>query len=74
MVIEYRTVEVYREIYVRIDDELTQPVEIVEVPEGFDTIAIEAARKQQRTQAQVCNMRLHEISLIEGTPVPETED
>ena len=69
MVTEYQTVTLYQDRYVPIKPELTAPVEIIQPPEGFDTIALEAARKAQVTQTQVCNMRLYEISQISLTLV-----
>jgi len=60
----YETKEVIRDRYVAVPAELTKPVEIVELPDGFDVYALGAAYKAQRVRAMQCNGKLAEISLI----------
>jgi len=60
----YETKEVIRDRYVAVPAELTQPVEIVELPDGFDVYALGAAYKAQKVRALQCNGKLAEISLI----------
>lgn len=60
----YKTVEVVRDRYVPIPESLTQPVEIVELPEGFDVYQLGAAYKAAVVRLHQCNGFLTEIASI----------
>jgi len=60
----YETKEVVRDRYVAVPAELTKPVEIVELPDGFDVYELGAAYKSQKVRAMQCNGRLAEIAGI----------
>jgi hypothetical protein len=67
VVTKYETVTLYQDRYVPIDPRLINPVEIVLLPVSFDTLALGAAYKAQKTRAMQCNGQLAEIARIEGT-------
>lgn len=50
--------------YVPIPESLTQPVEIIELREGFDVYELGAAYKAQKIRAIQCNGLLAEIASI----------
>jgi hypothetical protein len=65
----YEPVEVYRDRFVEVPDNLTEPVEIIELPDngGFrnaDTLQLGAAFKAQRVRAEQCNGQLAEIARL----------
>jgi len=68
-VTEYETVEVIRDRFVPVPEELTRPVEIVELPDngGFrnaDTLQLGAAYRAQKVRAAQCNGQLAEIKSL----------
>ena len=61
----YETVTVTQDRYVIIPAPLTQPVEIVQPPDGdIDTIDLRVMYLEQKTRAKQCNGQLAEISTI----------
>jgi hypothetical protein len=63
-IVQFETVEVTRDRYVSIPDELTQHGELVELPETVDTLGLGAAYKMQRVRAQQCYGQLDEIRAL----------
>jgi len=68
-VTRYETVEVYRDRFVPVPEELTRPVEIVELPDngGYrnaDTLQLGAAYRAQKVRARQCNGQLAEIATL----------
>ena len=70
---EYETVEVVRDRYVAISDDLTQPAPRVYIPRGtpVSTNLLNAVCQANVEQLKLCNAQLKSISQIEGTLVPE---
>ena len=63
--IEYcEPVTLYEDRYIAIPDDLTAPVEVLDLPADFDLIDLGVAYKANRTRALQCNGRLAEISNI----------
>ena len=64
----YKTVTVYQDRYIEIPEALTQPVEIVQPPDGdIDTIDLRVMYLAQKTRARQCNGQLAEIANIKDT-------
>ena len=66
---EFETVEVVRDRFVPVPEELTRPVEIVELEDNgglrnADTLQLGAAYKAQKVRAQQCNGQLAEIKSL----------
>jgi len=62
-IVEYcEPVTLHQDRYIPIDESLTQPVEIVDLPADFDLIDLGVAYKAQRVRAMQCNGRLEEIA------------
>ena len=57
-------VTLYQDRYIPIDESLTEPVEVVDLPADFDLIDLGVAYKVNTTRAQQCNGRLEEIARI----------
>ena len=63
---------VYQDRYIPVDPRLTQPVEIVDLPEDeVDTIDLGVAYKAQKVRALQCNGQLEEISKLPVSKLPE---
>lgn len=63
--IEYcEPVTLHQDRYIPIDESLTEPVEIVDLPADFDLIDLGVAYKANRVRIAQCNGRLEEISRI----------
>jgi len=65
-IVEYETVEVVRDRYVSVPDELTRPVEIVVLEDNgglrnADTLQLGAAYRAQKVRALQCNGQLAAI-------------
>lgn len=73
VITEFETIAVVRDRFVAVPEELTRPVEIVELPDngGFrnaDTLQLGAAYRAQKVRAEQCNGQLAEIAgLADGT-------
>lgn len=69
IVTEYKTVEVFKDRYVPVDESLTKPVELIDLPDdylkmsdGDAALATGVAYSLQRTRAEQCNGQLAEIA------------
>lgn len=74
----YTASTLYQDRYVSPPARMTQPVEIIDLPENFLQMTDEealaasgAAYKMQRTRAKQCNGQLAEIEGLAGTPVED---
>jgi len=71
VITEYKTVEIVRTKQVEVEKELTEPVELINLPENFLNMsrgdrarAAGVAFSLQRTRAEQCNGKLFEISRL----------
>ena len=69
VIVEYETIEVYRDRFVPIPLTLTNPVEIVELEDNggmrnADTLQLGAAYRAQKVRAEQCNGKLAEIARL----------
>jgi len=68
VITEYETREIFRDKYVEVKRELTEPVEIVSPARpNTDTIDLKVALQLQQTEARTCNGQLAAIASISGT-------
>ena len=70
VITEYETKTVIRDRYVKIDVELTKPVQVIKpqkMKPETDTIDIIVALQLQQNEARVCNGKLAEIANLADT-------
>lgn len=63
-IIQYETVTVYRDRYIKPPAGLTKPCELVELPAVVDTLALGAAFKAQAIRMKACNAQLQELAKL----------
>ena len=64
-VVEYcEPVTLYQDRYIPVPEQLTEQVEVVDLPSNFDLIDLGVAYKAQRVRAMQCNGRLEDIARI----------
>ena len=64
IVTEYETVEVFRDRYIALPDELTNPLDVSILHDDFDIYDLGAAYKERGIRIGQCNARLAEIKRI----------
>lgn len=60
----YKTIEIFRDVYVNPPAEMTAPVSVIVLPKPITAIDLKVGFLEQREAAKLCNNQLYEIANI----------